>query len=85
LASCRLLSPRDRKSLRSGVNHSGGSPGFEYGVEVLAVEHAASDESIEAFDVAVLLRTALLDERGLDILLLEPADEIGRDEFAAVV
>lgn len=53
--------------------------------EEISVEHLISEAPVEAFDVPVLHGLAGLDVMEADLVVVAPSDELGRDEFGAIV
>jgi hypothetical protein len=52
--------------------------------EEISVEHLISDALVEAFDVPVLHVLAGLDMTEVDLMIVAPNDELGRNEFGAL-
>jgi hypothetical protein len=53
--------------------------------EEISVEHLISEALVEAFDVPVLHGLAGLDVMEADLMIVAPSDELGRNEFGAIV
>lgn len=53
--------------------------------EEISVEHLISEALIETFDVPVLHGLTGLDVMEADLMVVAPSDELGRDEFGAIV
>ncbi len=79
--------PRDLWALFIVLSHPlmDGLAHFGKRAEEISVEHLISEALVETFDVPVLHGLAGLNVMEADLMIVAPSDELGRDEFRAIV